>query len=177
LGSVYRETEVERADLGTIIADLLLGQFNDPIRVVAFNTLEHWSQDVSEGIAAEIQSRCDIDGTAVPEHKTSLQAVRVRIASSPAAGVACHGITVLPSRSCCPTDGVKLASLREAIAHLVKTIPSSDRGMPAVLTAAEAAEHDGPVGLRVLLRCGQSIATLSGCLTPRAKTRIGDAAS
>ena len=40
--------------------------------------------------------------------------------------------------------------------------------MPAVLTAAEAAEHDGPVGLRVLLRCGQSIATLSGCLTPRA---------
>jgi hypothetical protein len=46
-------------------------------------------------------------------------------------------------------DGVKLASLREAIAHLVKTIPSSDRGMPAALTAAElltkAAEHGGPV--------------------------------
>ena len=97
------------------------------------------------------------------------------------AGAACHGITVLPSRSCCSTDGVKLASLREAIAHLVKTIPSSDRGMPAVLTAAElltkAAEHDGPVGSRVLLRCVRSIATLSGCLTPRAKTRIGDAAS
>jgi hypothetical protein len=40
LGSVYRETEVQRADLETVIADLLSGQFNDPLRIVAFNTLE-----------------------------------------------------------------------------------------------------------------------------------------
>jgi hypothetical protein len=40
------------------------GQFNDPIRVVAFNTLEHWSEDVTEYIAFEIQTRC----VAVPEH-------------------------------------------------------------------------------------------------------------
>ena len=45
LGTVYRETEVERADLQTIIADLMSGQFNDPFRIVAFNTLEHWSED------------------------------------------------------------------------------------------------------------------------------------
>jgi hypothetical protein len=63
-----RETEVERADLETIIAELIAGQFNDPVRVIAFNTLEHWSQDVTLDIAAEIQTRCDIDGTAVPEH-------------------------------------------------------------------------------------------------------------
>ena len=67
LGSVCRETEVERTDLETIIADLMSGQFNDPIRVVAFNTLDHWSEDVSEYIAFEIQTRCDIDGEAVPE--------------------------------------------------------------------------------------------------------------
>jgi len=67
LGTVYRETEVERADLETIITDLMPGQFNDPIRVVAFNTLEHWS-DVSEYIAFEIQTRCDIQGVGVPEH-------------------------------------------------------------------------------------------------------------
>jgi hypothetical protein len=47
LGTVYRETEVERTDLETIITDLMSGQFNDPVRVVAFNTLEHWSEDVS----------------------------------------------------------------------------------------------------------------------------------
>jgi hypothetical protein len=68
LGSVYRETEVERTDLETIVSDLISGQFNDPIRVVAFNTLEHWSEDVSEDIATEIQTRCDIEGVAVPEH-------------------------------------------------------------------------------------------------------------
>jgi hypothetical protein len=68
LGSVYRETEVERTDIETIIADFLSGQFNDPIRVVAFNTLEHWAKDVSRDIAAEIQSRCDIEGTDIPEH-------------------------------------------------------------------------------------------------------------
>jgi hypothetical protein len=68
LNTDYRETEIERADLETIIADLMSGQFNDPIRVVAFNTLEHWSEDVSEYIAFEIQTRCDIEGTTVPEH-------------------------------------------------------------------------------------------------------------
>ena len=66
--TVYRETEVERTDLETIIADLMSGQFNDPIHIVAFNTLEHWSEDVSEYIAVEIQTRCDIEGTPVPEH-------------------------------------------------------------------------------------------------------------
>ena len=54
-GAVYRETEVERTDLETIIADLMSGQFNDPIRVVAFNTLEHWSADVTEYIAFEFK--------------------------------------------------------------------------------------------------------------------------
>jgi hypothetical protein len=68
LGTVYRETEIERTDLEIIIADLISGQFNDPVRVVAFNTLEHWSEDVTEYIAFEIRTRCDIEGVAVPEH-------------------------------------------------------------------------------------------------------------
>jgi hypothetical protein len=46
-------------------------------------------------------------------------------------------------------DGGKLASLRQAIAHLVKPVPPAERGLPAVLTAAElltnAAEHGGPI--------------------------------
>jgi hypothetical protein len=46
-------------------------------------------------------------------------------------------------------DGAKLASLRQAIAHLVETIPAAERRLPAVLTAAEmltaAAEHGGPI--------------------------------
>jgi hypothetical protein len=31
LGSVYRETEVERTDVETVIVDLLSGQFSDPV--------------------------------------------------------------------------------------------------------------------------------------------------
>ena len=66
LGSVYRE--VERTELETIISDFLTGEFNDPVRVLAFNTLEHCSDDVSQEVAAEIQTRCDIEGVAIPEH-------------------------------------------------------------------------------------------------------------
>jgi hypothetical protein len=67
-GSIRRETEIERADPETVICDLISGHFNDPLRVVAFNTLEHWAEDVSEDIAAEIQARFDIDGNELPEH-------------------------------------------------------------------------------------------------------------
>lgn len=69
-GKVYRETESEKADLEAVINDLLTGRYNSPIRVVAFNTLEHWSSDVSADIAAEIETRCDMDGVPVPEPLT-----------------------------------------------------------------------------------------------------------
>jgi len=67
LGTAYRETNVVRTDLETIITDLMSEQFSDPVRVVAFNPLGHWARDVSRDIALEIQSRCDIDGHDVPE--------------------------------------------------------------------------------------------------------------
>lgn len=63
-----QEIEIERADVETIISDMLGGQYNSPVRVVAFNTLEHWSEDVSAKVAEEIQTRCDIECTDVPEH-------------------------------------------------------------------------------------------------------------
>jgi hypothetical protein len=62
------EAEIERTDFESIISDLLSGQFGDPIRVIAFNTLEHWSEDVSSEVAREIQTRSDIDGENLPDH-------------------------------------------------------------------------------------------------------------
>ena len=50
-----------------MIADLMSGDFNEPVRVVAFNTREHWADDVSRQIAEEIQERCDLAGEPVPE--------------------------------------------------------------------------------------------------------------
>jgi hypothetical protein len=65
-GRVYRETGVETTDLETVILDLLAGEYKNPIRVVAFNTVEGWSQDASEDIAQELRRRCDLQMRDVP---------------------------------------------------------------------------------------------------------------
>ena len=62
------KTKVERTDIETVVSNLIAGQFNDPLRVVAFNTLGHWSSDVSADVANEIQARCDVEAMPVPEH-------------------------------------------------------------------------------------------------------------
>ena len=56
----------EATDLETVIQDLLTGQYRDPIRVIAFDTAEGWSQDVSEDIAQELRRRCDLQLRDVP---------------------------------------------------------------------------------------------------------------
>ena len=61
------EIELERPDLETVIADLIAGKFSAPARVIAFNTLEHWSRDISRDVAEEIRTLCDIEGNSVPE--------------------------------------------------------------------------------------------------------------
>ena len=59
-GCAWREADAEATDLETVIADLMSGQYNDPQRVVAFNTFEHWAEDVSEDVAREIRRRADL---------------------------------------------------------------------------------------------------------------------
>jgi hypothetical protein len=49
-----------------VIQDLLTGQYNNPIRVVAFNTAERWSEDVSEDVARELRRRCDLQMHELP---------------------------------------------------------------------------------------------------------------
>ena len=59
---------MEAADLETVIQDLMAGQYKRPIKVVAFNTSERWSEDVSEDVAREIQHRCNLQLNDVPSH-------------------------------------------------------------------------------------------------------------
>lgn len=59
LGRAWREAECEATELETIIQDLLSGQYNNPFRVVAFNTADCWSEDVSADVAAELRRRCE----------------------------------------------------------------------------------------------------------------------
>jgi hypothetical protein len=50
---------MSKADLETVISDLMFGQYSDPVRVVAFNTAEQWSADVSQEVAHEIRRRAE----------------------------------------------------------------------------------------------------------------------
>jgi hypothetical protein len=65
-GRVYREADVEIADLETVIADLLEGQYKRPVRVITFNTTEKWLQDISADVAHELRQRCDLQMRDVP---------------------------------------------------------------------------------------------------------------
>jgi hypothetical protein len=66
IGRCWRETNVNSTDLETVITDLLDGQYNDPVRVVGFNTAEGWARDVSGEIAAEIRRRRDLQVGDIP---------------------------------------------------------------------------------------------------------------
>jgi hypothetical protein len=60
LGRAWREAEYDATDLESVIHDLLSGQYNNPIRIVAFNTEVQWSEDVSADVAHELRLRCDL---------------------------------------------------------------------------------------------------------------------
>ena len=69
LGRAYRATAETEANEWTTIDNFLSGQYWRPVRVVAFNTDDHSSWDVSEDIAhavakwATLQSRQLSEGT------------------------------------------------------------------------------------------------------------------
>src|SRR6476620_291603 len=65
-GRAWRESDCETADLETVIQDLLAVQYNSPIRLIAFNTAERWSEDVSGDVAHELRRRCDLQMRDVP---------------------------------------------------------------------------------------------------------------
>jgi hypothetical protein len=58
IGQSWRETDVEHTDLETLIEDLLEDQYSNPVRIVAFNTAEGWSRNVSEEVAQILSQRC-----------------------------------------------------------------------------------------------------------------------
>jgi hypothetical protein len=57
LGLAYVETDPAEADRESIIRNFLSGQYGNAVQVVAFNTAEGWSWDVSEDVAREVLQR------------------------------------------------------------------------------------------------------------------------
>ena len=65
-GTAFAETDLDRANYETTIADLMSGQHCDPLRVVMFNTDTDRAEDVSHAIAQEILRRLGLEGRSVP---------------------------------------------------------------------------------------------------------------
>ena len=57
LGRAYVETDEAKASERDVISDISSGQHSKPIRMVAFNTSEGWSRDVTEDIAEALLER------------------------------------------------------------------------------------------------------------------------
>jgi hypothetical protein len=66
VGRAYREVDENEADKETLIRNMLSGEYEKPVRVVAFNTSEGWSRDVSEDIAREVCQRARDTGKQLP---------------------------------------------------------------------------------------------------------------
>lgn len=66
LGRSWRKTDEQSTDRDAIIQDLLEGQYNMPVRVIAFNTADGWSRDVSEEIAEALVEACASNGQDIP---------------------------------------------------------------------------------------------------------------
>lgn len=67
LGRAYRETDPQRSDIGSVISDFLTGQYNDPVRVIAFDIDQGWSQDASAEVAAELQLKAQLESIELSE--------------------------------------------------------------------------------------------------------------
>ena len=57
LGRAWRETDEAGANRATLVRNLLDGQYEDPVRIVAFNASEGWCRDVTVDIADELRRR------------------------------------------------------------------------------------------------------------------------
>jgi hypothetical protein len=64
VGSSYCETHEAQADEWVVITDIIDGQYSNPVRIVAFNTHQGWSRDVTEEIARKIID-LNLQGTAL----------------------------------------------------------------------------------------------------------------
>jgi hypothetical protein len=61
-GLAYLETDPAEADATTVVQNLLHGQYEWPLRVLALNVDEGWARDVSETIAAKVRDVAEHEG-------------------------------------------------------------------------------------------------------------------
>ena len=85
LGRVWRETDEAGTNRAWMVRNILEGLYENPVRIVAFNTAEGWSRDVTVDVADELRRRFveyDDRGHAAVgrQREIPLQAAQVEIA-------------------------------------------------------------------------------------------------
>jgi hypothetical protein len=66
LGRAWRETDEAGTSRATLVLNLLDGQYENSVRIIAFNAAEGWSRDVTVDIADELRRRY-VEYDEVPE--------------------------------------------------------------------------------------------------------------
>jgi hypothetical protein len=64
--TAYVETDPVKTE-ASVLADLVSGEHDHPIEVVAFSVAEGWARDVSEDIARAVVDRARSEGRRLPE--------------------------------------------------------------------------------------------------------------
>ncbi|MBR0753541.1 hypothetical protein JQ604_15235 [Bradyrhizobium jicamae] len=67
-GPSFLETDLEKADLDTIIANLIAGEYSEPLRVIVANPQTGRCADVSHAVASDVLRRLELEGRDPPEH-------------------------------------------------------------------------------------------------------------
>ena len=83
MGTAYRETDAASCDQQSVVDDLLTGQFNNPLRVVASNTAEGWARDASQDIAQLVKHYLEKEGFHSNIAKTGLEALNLAASEHP----------------------------------------------------------------------------------------------
>jgi hypothetical protein len=121
LGRAYLETDAAEADRETIVRNFISGQYRNAIRIVAFNTAEGWSRDVSEDIAnAVLDQAYDADDSLSEDTKRFIEAHHRR--RETAAGA----IGAARRRSGHPQESLNRGSTPDAMAGIVAAMGMLD---------------------------------------------------
>jgi hypothetical protein len=83
-GAAFREMD-EGSDYQSLIRDLLSGEYDQVLRVVAFNPIERWSRAVSEHIARQLERHISGQGYQVSEALREFIEDQIGHATEPAA--------------------------------------------------------------------------------------------
>jgi len=75
-GRVWREAAEEDTSREAVIRILLQGEYSHPVLIVAFNTAEGWSRNVTAEIAEELRRRIDNWNDLAPSVREFLEANR-----------------------------------------------------------------------------------------------------